>query len=166
MAQFTMQGHCMCKTIEYTMDAPPIFTNCCHCRDCQSISGSCFALNSIVEASNVTITSAIKPTEKQELRPDRDPSSGKSFHCPNCGAMLWATSAKFGDGLVGVRVGTLMDNEKIKPDAHFFVRSKHPWIALPDGVPTYETLPGPDDLSVLSGEAKARFGAAMKKSTM
>ena len=158
-----MKGQCFCKTIEYTLDAAPIFTNCCHCRDCQSLSGSSFALNIMVEASNVTVTSATQLIEKQEQRRDRDPSSAKSFHCPTCAAMIYATNAMFGDGLLFVRAGTLAESENIEPNAHFFIRSKHPWITIPDGVPTYRALPGPSDGPLFNAEAKARVDAVVKR---
>ena len=82
------------------------------------------------------------------------------MHCPKCGIMLWAMAEYFGDGLLFVRAGTLEENEKVVPDAHFFVRSKHPWISIPDGVRAYQTLPGKDDEPLWSEETKARVSAA------
>ena len=154
-----MKGHCFCRTIEYNVNAPPIFTNGCHCRDCQCLTGSAFAINFVIEASNVTVTSETHPITKPEERPDRIGSPTKSMHCPKCGAMLWATHPRFGD-MVFVRAGTLEESEKIVPDAHFFVRSKHPWIALPEGVRTFQTLPGDGDEPLVTGEAKERLSAA------
>ncbi|MBW8882107.1 MAG: hypothetical protein JF615_12015 [Asticcacaulis sp.] len=29
---------------------------------------------------------------------------------------------------------------RLPPEAHYFVRSKHPWIVLPEGVPAFETI--------------------------
>lgn len=126
------------------------------------MSGSAFAVNIMIEASNVQVTSTTQPIEKQEPRPDHDPDEAKSTHCPTCGTLLWATHKDFGDGLVGIRAGTLDESEKIAPGAHFFVRSKHPWITIPEGVPTFEALPGPDDGPLLNAESKARMDAAMK----
>jgi hypothetical protein len=37
-----------------------------------------------------------------------------------------------------VRVGTLDDPTMLPPDVHIYTRSKLPWIALPEGVPTFE----------------------------
>lgn len=114
----------------------------------------------MVEASNITVTSATKPIEKQDPRPDKNPAEGISMHCPNCMAMMWATHAHFGDGLLFLRAGTLLESEKIVPSAHFFVRSKHPWIAIPGGVPAFDTLPGSDDGPLFDAEGKARLAAA------
>jgi len=38
-----------------------------------------------------------------------------------------------------VRIGTLDDPAALTPDVHIYVRSKLPWIALPQGVPAFDT---------------------------
>ena len=77
----------------------------------------------------------------------------------------WATIGTFGDGFVLCRAGTLEENDKFLPDAHFFVRSKHPWIIIPAGVRSIETLPGPEDSPLFSGEAKSRMDVVLKASS-
>jgi len=37
-----------------------------------------------------------------------------------------------------VRVGTLDDPSVLSPDVHIYVRSKLPWVALPEGVPAFD----------------------------
>jgi hypothetical protein len=84
------------------------------------------------------------------------------MHCPECGALLWATNDVFPDSIIFVRAGNLEDNEQVVPDGHYFVRSKHPWITIPDGVRSFQTLPGPDDAPIGTAEARRRFDAATK----
>lgn len=165
--QLPAKGQCYCKRIQYTLNANPIFTNACHCRDCQTLTGSAFAINIMVEASAVSVTSDLQPTEKVDnvLDAEQDPSTdaaSKSYRCPSCDVLLWGTSGDFGDGIIFVRAGTLVENEKIVPDAHFFVRSKHPWITIPEGVRTFETLPTGEGGPLFSPEAGKRFAAARK----
>lgn len=117
----------------------------------------------MVEASAIEVTSDTRPSEKRDDIAGEAPSESKSYRCPTCDVLLWATGADFGDGIVFVRAGTLEENEKIVPGAHFFIRSKHPWIAIPDGVPTYDTLPSGSDGPVWSDETESRFEAARKK---
>ena len=50
------------------------------------------------------------------------------------------------------------ENERVVPDAHFFVRSKHPWITIPEGAKAYQTMPTE---SLFGEEAQARLDAAM-----
>ena len=37
-----------------------------------------------------------------------------------------------------VRIGTLDEPAALAPDVHIYVRSKLPWIALPEGVPAFD----------------------------
>ena len=79
--------------------------------------------------------------------------------------MLWGTLAHFGDRIVFVRAGTLAESERITPDAHFYMRSKHPWITVPDDVRQYDTMPTAADGPLFSDEAKARFDAAVNRTS-
>ena len=115
----------------------------------------------MVESQNVTVASETQPITKEDPRPDKGPESAKTTHCPKCGVLLWAKVGKFGDAMAFVRAGTLEENEKIVPDAHFFVRTKHPWITIPDGMRTFDAFPGPGDAPLFTGEANKRIGAAM-----
>lgn len=141
------EGGCECGQVRYRMVAP-IFVNCCHCRMCQRLSGSAFAINAMIEANHVEVTAGA--TERV----------AGSERCPRCKVELWAYHRKFGAALRFVRVGTLDRGEDVPPDAHFFTRSKHPWIALPPGIAAFATLPESDG-TLWSAEAQARFEAAM-----
>ena len=46
------------------------------------------------------------------------------------------------DGLRRVRAGTLDDTSWLRPTAHFWTRSKQPWVTLPEGDQVFETQPG------------------------
>jgi hypothetical protein len=43
-----------------------------------------------------------------------------------------------------VRAGTLDDTSWLQPTAHFWTRSKQPWIVLPEGDSVFETQPDLD----------------------
>jgi hypothetical protein len=158
-----MRGKCYCGTVTYKMEADPIFVNCCHCRDCQTLSGSAFAVNIMIEAENIQVSSSTKPITKSDGRAGREAQDAKSMHCPTCGTMLFATHSSFGDNLVFVRAGTLEEADKITPTAHFFTRSKHPWVILPEGVPAFDALPTAEDGPLWTEEAKKRIDAASAK---
>lgn len=49
---------------------------------------------------------------------------------------LWSRNTR--PNLSFVRAGTLDDPRFVSPDAHIFVRSKLPWVALPSSVPAVE----------------------------
>ena len=142
-----------CGHVRYRM-AEPIFVNCCHCRMCQHFSGSAFALNAMIETERVELIAGAPETVEGE--------GGKSERCARCKTELWGYHSRFGDAFRFVRVGTLDRGEEMPPDAHFFTRSKHPWIVLPEGVPAFETLPASDE-TLWPDSARARFEAALAR---
>lgn len=152
------EGGCLCGRLRYRLTAPPIVVNCCHCRDCQRLSGSAFAINAMIETSHVQRLGPSWSREDEAL----DVAGGsRRWCCVACGVLLFADHHLFADAMRFVRVGTLDRGEEVSPDAHFFVRSKHPWVVIPDGVPAFETLPQNGFGIDLSAEARARFDAAM-----
>lgn len=153
-----MEGGCECGAVRYRLTSEPIATNCCHCRDCQTITGSAFALNAFIETDRVEVTQG-QPEVRSLGREDRGDT--RAWRCPACETLLWADHPMFGDAVRFVRVGTLDQGETLTPDAHYFVRSKHPWIALPPGVPTFETLPADGAGTALDGERAERMAAIM-----
>lgn len=144
------EGGCACGSVRYRMDDEPIFVNCCHCRQCQKITGSAFAINGMIESDRLEI---LEGGERLGQRQDE-------ARCNECGTLLWSEHRLFGDALKFVRLGTLDEGERIAPNAHFFVRSKHPWIAIPDDLPQFETLPTDRDPPLMHAAAQARFKAA------
>ncbi len=141
------EGGCECGAVRYRMTDDPMFVNCCHCRQCQKITGSAFAINGMIEA------------DRLEIVEGKDKLSNDS-RCGLCDTVLWGTHRLFGAGIKFVRLGTLDESERIKPDAHFFTRSKHSWVTIPDSIPVFETLPTDRDPPLMSAEAAARLEAA------
>jgi hypothetical protein len=57
--------------------------------------------------------------------------------CPSCKVAVWSNYGGV-DKLRFVRIGTLEEPAALTPDVHIYVRSKLPWIALPQGVPAFD----------------------------
>ena len=134
-----MEGGCSCGAVRYRLTSAPMFVHCCHCRDCQRQTGSAFVLNALIETDRVDVLSG-------EPRPVAVPTdSGRPhhiYHCPSCRTALWSDYGGRA-GLRFVRVGTLDDPSALSPDVHIYVRSKLPWIVLPDHVPAFEAYYDP-----------------------
>ena len=127
-------GSCFCGAVKYRLEADPMFVHCCHCRDCQSQTGTAFALNAIIEAERITLLSG-KP-EAVTMRTD----SGRPhdiYRCPECKTAVWSDYGRR-KIMLFVRVGTLDDRDAIVPDVHIFTRSKLPWVRLPEGARAFE----------------------------
>jgi hypothetical protein len=153
------EGGCTCRHVRYRMTSRPMFVHCCHCRWCQRETGAAFALNAMIEADRVELSSG-----EVELV-DTPSASGKGqriWRCPNCRVALWSNYAGAGDGVRFMRVGTLDEPDRLPPDIHIFTMSKQPWVILPDGVPAVREYYTPREM--WPAESRKRF-AALKAAT-
>ena len=125
-------GGCSCRAVRYRMASAPLFVHCCHCRWCQRASGAAFALNAMIEADRVTLTSG---AVEAVMTPTASGKGQKISRCPKCRDAVWSTYAGLGEIVRFVRVGTLDEPNRCPPDIHIFTASKHPWVVLPEDVP-------------------------------
>jgi hypothetical protein len=64
--------------------------------------------------------------------------------CPSCGTTIYHT-AEVRPGFRSIAAGTFDDPSWSRIDRHIWVRSKLPWVTIPEGVPAFEKgyVPGP-----------------------
>jgi len=129
-----LEGGCACGAVRYRLASPPMFVHCCHCRDCQRQTGSAFVLNALIEADRVALLSG---DVEEKTVPTEGGRGQKIYRCASCKVAVWSVYGGV-DKLHFVRVGTLDDPAALTPDVHIYVRSKLPWVELPDGVPAFE----------------------------
>ncbi|KAF2401858.1 hypothetical protein EJ06DRAFT_529012 [Trichodelitschia bisporula] len=129
-------GGCPCGTVRYTLTAPPLVVNCCHCNLCKKQTGVAFTTNIIIEASHFVLDLSTPPLLSVAV----DTPSGNGQlrkHCPKC---LTCVVSEYGGSFGGpfiqyVKIGTLDPEFQagIRPDAFVFVKEKLNWIGLPEG---------------------------------
>ncbi|KAF2192262.1 glutathione-dependent formaldehyde-activating, GFA [Zopfia rhizophila CBS 207.26] len=157
-----LTGHCTCKTIQYTLLAPPLVTHCCHCTWCQRETGSAFVLNALIETSNFKLLSSTQP-----MIVNTPSASGKGqllARCPNCFVAVYSHYAGAGKVLSFVRVGTLEEGsrQRVKPDVHIYTNTKMEWVDLSAvGVPVCEEYYERED--VWSKESLKRRSVYLEK---
>ncbi|KAF9698885.1 hypothetical protein EKO04_003234 [Ascochyta lentis] len=129
-----LTGHCICRTLTYSLTAPPLITHCCHCSYCQRETGSAFALNSVIERYHFTITSPTNPLFANRPSPSAaDGSKHMVAYCPN---RNWNVDvfAYYGgnQATVYVKTGTLdrQSRGRVRPDVHIFTSTKAAWVDL------------------------------------
>lgn len=150
MSEARMDGGCLCGEVRYRVSAKPYFVHCCHCRDCQRLSGSAFAINAMVEAKNVELLKGKTETIKV---PSPSGIGQLVVRCHNCKTAVWSHYGPAKEKICFMRAGTLDDPDQIEPDIHIYTRSKLPWVKLPDDKPAveefykYEDLWPPDSLA-------------------
>lgn len=156
------EGGCDCGKVRYRLLAEPFVVHCCHCRWCQRETGTAFALNAVVEASQVEVLG-----EAPE-RIDTPSESGRGqaiFRCPDCKVAVWSHYyIGPGDRANFIRVGTLDDPGTCPPDVHIYTASKQPWVIIPNGAEQFDGFYSGKDIPRLYGEEGAARWRALRGS--
>ena len=137
-----IQGGCRCGAVRYTLalEALPL-TYACHCRDCQTWSGSAFSQQASMPEAALKVSG---PLVVYELT---NPSGRISTQrmCGVCHTRVYnSNSAR--PGVVVVRAGTLDRSDELEVVAHLWVKRKQPWLNLPEGVAAWPEGAPPAEL--------------------
>jgi hypothetical protein len=130
MSDDSFEGRCTCGQVRYRMTSKPLFVHCCHCRWCQRETGTAFALNALIESDRVELLAGAP--ESVDI-PSNSGKGQKVARCPSCRIALWSNYGGGGDKLRFIRVGTLLDPDRLPPDIHIYTQSKQPWVVLLPG---------------------------------
>ena len=132
-----LTGGCLCGAVRYVLrEGFRLNPYACHCTDCQSRTGSAFSEHMLFALPDLDITGDLDAGEYDQ------PSGAHSriFGCAVCKSRIYATNDSR-DGLASLRCGTLDNSASFVPAAHIWVRSKQPWIGLPDNAKTMDEQP-------------------------
>ncbi|MEW9919999.1 GFA family protein [Marimonas sp. MJW-29] len=124
------EGGCTCGHVRYRVSSEPMIVHCCHCSWCQRQSGSAFAVNALIEADRVELTSGAV----EEITVPSPSKKGQTIaRCPNCRVAVWSNYHMGGlkDRVRFIRVGSLDDPNLMPPDVHIFTSTKQNWVILP-----------------------------------
>lgn len=138
-----LKGRCACGAVGYSINRTPLIVHACHCKDCQRLTGSAFAINLVFEADSVTTTSGSLVSVKL------DTSSGhpqEVFFCEACSTNLWSKYHSMPYDVLYVRGGTLDDSRDTPAPVHVYTRSKVAWLTLPEGA---HAFPGTSDMETV-----------------
>jgi hypothetical protein len=132
-----MDGGCGCGQVRYTINAPQIpAVYACHCTDCQTQSGSAFALQMPVFEAMLSVSGETVSGERTQ------PSGaiGTIFACPKCLVRLYSMNSTR-PGMATVKAGTLDDSNQVMPKFHLWISSKQPWLTLADDAVALQQQP-------------------------
>ena len=134
-------GSCRCTHIRFRLDAPPMLTLACHCRDCQRMSASAFSLGAMVQAGGFTITDGT-PVERS-----LPGSLRHHFFCPRC--MTWLfTRIQSSETRVNFRPTLCDDPGWFVPFVEMMTQDRLPWARTP-APHSFQGFPSPEDLQDL-----------------
>lgn len=132
-----MNGGCGCGQVRYSINAsqmPVVYA--CHCTDCQTQSGSAFALQMPMFESMLSVSGDLITGELTL------PSGAiiTVFSCPKCLVRIYSRNRNR-PGMVNVRVGTLDASQDIVPKFHLWTGSRQSWVTIPNGAISIEEQP-------------------------
>tara|TARA_R110002073_G_scaffold662_2_gene5143 strand:+ start:823 stop:1314 length:492 start_codon:yes stop_codon:yes gene_type:complete len=128
-------GACSCGHVRYELHAQPMFIHCCHCSWCQRETGSAFAVNALIESSNIVV---LEGETKSILMPSNSGAGQTIVRCKQCESALWSYYGAAKERVSFVRVGTLENAISMAPDIHIYTASKQDWVNLGGAVPAVE----------------------------
>lgn len=129
MTTLPLTGGCQCGALRYEVKAAPVMVYNCHCTNCQKISGSAFNISvTVVEAGLVFVAG-----EPARIEWTSDAGSRRvGLYCGGCGSRI-ANGMSPSSGVLSLRGGTLDDTSWIEPVGDIWLRSKQPWLQIPEG---------------------------------
>ena len=147
---FPCSGGCQCGAVRYELRGDPVTVYACHCTDCQTGTGTSFALSMFVQRDDIALLRGMPELIEVRLAAGRE---RRSLRCTACETRLWGPPKRF-PNLLNLDPGTLDDTSWIAPAGHIWTRSAQPWIPLPGGELCYEKQP--DDVLPLVRAWKSR----------
>ena len=132
-----MKGGCSCGALRYQIASFPLLLYSCNCTNCQTASGSAFALNMPVLAKDFHLLQG-EPKAWRHI----SPTGVKviSWFCGECGSRLYGDRAGR-EEIVNVRAGTLDDTKWLIPVAHMFMKNAQAWISPAAEAECHEIAP-------------------------
>ena len=130
-------GGCLCGAVRYELKEEPRTFYACHCTDCQRRTGAAFGLSLVVDRDAVELQKG--DTVRTFARLD-DGRTKQGAMCATCGTRLWGESMRNRDFVI-IQPGSLDDRSWVKPVAHLWTRSAHPWFKFTEGAVLFETQP-------------------------
>lgn len=132
-----LTGGCSCGAIRYEIASFPLLLYTCNCTDCQTSSGSAFALNMPLATRGFRIVQGA-PTGWRHKSPSG--ADVTSWFCGECGARIYGERQGRPDSM-NLRAGTLDDTGWLIPIAHMFTQRAQGWITPAAGAECHDTMP-------------------------
>ncbi len=128
-------GRCQCGAFSYESSSEMIAPHYCHCGDCRRLYGAVGAGFVVLEEQT-----ELQGDYSSYTSPSDSGNNKTHLFCARCGSPIGERVDAFPGTLVLVP-GTLDDQSLFKPEAHFWVSRKAPWMTIADGLEQLEGQP-------------------------
>jgi hypothetical protein len=118
----TITGGCLCRQVRFEINAEPIATRLCWCRDCQYFAAGNATVNVVFPSEALKVQGELRDYQSVA-------DSGNRMHrrfCPQCGTQVFS-AAESRPHLVIVRNGALDDTTLLAPSATIWTDSAPAW---------------------------------------
>jgi len=136
--RFPQSGGCQCGSIRYEITGPPSVVYACHCTECQTQSGSAFAMAAVIPRESFRITKGKPSMFARQTSPSK---TMECWFCSTCGTRLYHVPGGSSYLNRNIKPGTLDDSSWLMPTIHFWTRSAQKWVRIPEDAVRYETQP-------------------------
>lgn len=134
-----LSGGCLCGAVRYELNAEPIMSVHCHCRDCQRMTGAGHVTAAAFPAEAVKVTGTMKTVT---VKGDSGHDVVRYF-CPSCGSWLIGKPSMMPQ-ITTVTLGTLDDPNAIGGiSVIVYAKRRNAWDHMDPKLPSFETLPPP-----------------------
>jgi hypothetical protein len=120
-----IDGGCHCGSIKYEAEVDPSKVVICHCTDCQTLSGSAF--RTVVQALPGTFR-LISGTPKVYVKTGESGNKREQTFCADCGSPIYSAAPGPEPKVVGLRVGTIRQRDRLVPGDQYWFRSSQAWL--------------------------------------
>ncbi len=129
-------GGCLCGSVRYRLNGPPMYAGHCYCCDCRKASGSGFIPFMSYDADNVEFSGKVTTFISVSARGG---DSARNF-CPDCGALVFG--GEIGkDTSFTIYAGTLDDPSLFVPQIAIFARGRPEWAMIPASLTIFDGIP-------------------------
>lgn len=126
------KGSCLCGSIQFSLNGGVTDIIHCHCSLCRKASGSAFATNGFIDATDLMLI------DRDNSLTHYESSAGKrKYFCKTCGTPIYSSNAQ-SPLRYRLRLGVIDSDITERPSSHNFVTSKANWENLDVTLPHYE----------------------------
>lgn len=129
-------GGCACGAIRYAIEGEPLFSNECHCRDCQRESGTGHGSHLTFARAGVTLTGEAR---RWDMVADSGNVKTRAF-CPTCGAPVYMTFSAMPD-IFTIRAASLDDPSRYAPQVVTYGLRAPAWDHVDPTLPSFDEMP-------------------------
>jgi hypothetical protein len=119
-----VHGRCHCGELRFEGEVDPAQVSICHCRDCQTLTGTAYRVSVPAKAADFHILNGapriyVKTAENGNPR-------AQAF-CATCGTPIYASDVAH-PAVYNLRVGALAERAELKPVRQIWCRSALSWV--------------------------------------